>query len=521
MKYLAITIGPIYRTLTDVRRVRHLWGGSYLFSYLMKQIILETDRLAAPKKDALFERLLPKYDASKQFFAGVGRFPDRLFLRVLPSKEGQAHSALLSCLKNAVDKVCSINPSNGAQHHQQLNLDRYLQTFSLEMDIPAGENYVMPLNQALDCLEWQHKAGEVDYLNLTEYLDVALRSKFYQDAFDDHSIRFETLAEIGANDLLQNIDKGELDYFQFIKIYRDTIGTSEEPDFFKWLSEKDQSDKSHWRQYHKYFAIVHADGDNIGKALETFGHDDNKVRIFSERLFDFAGLTAIKIAAHGGLPVYAGGDDLLFFAPVMSQNDDHKISVFQICSELSSLFESSVVDPINFWGNTKPTLSFGINFSYYKYPMAEALTSSRLALNTAKSTVAKNCTSFYVQKHSGSNFKGILPNDMLQDEGLVIKMLSLYGTQQESVLNSVSFALESNQALLEEILTHNPAQLTCFFNNHFNEAIHKQEPFKSFLKNTRELMQALGQRSPIESVQNTVALLFFIQFINAKFREDA
>ncbi|MFW2427635.1 type III-B CRISPR-associated protein Cas10/Cmr2, partial [Aliarcobacter butzleri] len=41
MKYIALTIGPIYKTLKNSKKTRELWGGSYIFSYIMKQIILK------------------------------------------------------------------------------------------------------------------------------------------------------------------------------------------------------------------------------------------------------------------------------------------------------------------------------------------------------------------------------------------------------------------------------------------------------------------------------------------------
>ncbi len=41
MKYIALTIGPIYKTLSSAKKTRELWGGSYIFSYIMKQIISE------------------------------------------------------------------------------------------------------------------------------------------------------------------------------------------------------------------------------------------------------------------------------------------------------------------------------------------------------------------------------------------------------------------------------------------------------------------------------------------------
>ncbi len=39
MKYTAITIGPIIKSLSIAHKTRELWAASYLFSYLLKSII--------------------------------------------------------------------------------------------------------------------------------------------------------------------------------------------------------------------------------------------------------------------------------------------------------------------------------------------------------------------------------------------------------------------------------------------------------------------------------------------------
>jgi CRISPR-associated protein Cmr2 len=39
MNYLALTIGPIVETLSESKKTKELFAGSYLFSYIMKNIL--------------------------------------------------------------------------------------------------------------------------------------------------------------------------------------------------------------------------------------------------------------------------------------------------------------------------------------------------------------------------------------------------------------------------------------------------------------------------------------------------
>ena len=75
MKYTALTIGPIYKTLQSVKSAKAIWSASYMFSYLMKEIIKESKVLN-------INVLLPYFDAdllNKKNQTGL--FPDRLMIR--------------------------------------------------------------------------------------------------------------------------------------------------------------------------------------------------------------------------------------------------------------------------------------------------------------------------------------------------------------------------------------------------------------------------------------------------------
>lgn len=64
-----------------------------------------------------------------------------------------------------------------------------------------------------------------------------------------------------------------------------------------------------------YLAVLVADGDRMGKALAQLSSPDEH-RTFSARLAEFAKEAERVVAAHHGVLVYAGGDDVLAFLPV-------------------------------------------------------------------------------------------------------------------------------------------------------------------------------------------------------------
>jgi len=127
--------------------------------------------------------------------------------------------------------------------------------------------------------------------------------------------------------------------------------------------------------YKKYFCIVHADGDNMSRAIA----DRDNIEAVSKNLFEYAKESNRKIKEFGGQTIFAGGDDLLFFAPVMYEDK----SIFNLCEEISHDFE------MKFKGVA--TLSFGISEQYIKHPLYEAVETSRnLLFGRAKNEYKNN-----------------------------------------------------------------------------------------------------------------------------------
>lgn len=139
-----------------------------------------------------------------------------------------------------------------------------------------------------------------------------------------------------------------------------------------------------------YYAILVADGDSMGKAIErqkTFKeHQD-----LSRALDGFARSVRTTVERdHGGELVYAGGDDVLAFVPL------HK--AIDCARQLSKAFLSALSGfPAD--GDKTPTLSAGLGISHFMDPLRGALRLARKAEKLAK--VKRNSLAVIVDKRSG------------------------------------------------------------------------------------------------------------------------
>jgi CRISPR-associated protein Cmr2 len=115
-----------------------------------------------------------------------------------------------------------------------------------------------------------------------------------------------------------------------------------------------------------YLAVLAADGDKMGEAL---AHLDSakQHRDFSQRLAGFASAARqIVEAAHRGVLVYAGGDDVLAFVPV-----NHCLKCARALRE-------------QFQTLTDRTLSIGLAIAHYMEPLEDLLDFGRAAEKHAK-----------------------------------------------------------------------------------------------------------------------------------------
>ncbi|MEZ4885619.1 MAG: type III-B CRISPR-associated protein Cas10/Cmr2 [Chitinophagales bacterium] len=258
------------------------------------------------------------------------------------------------------------------------------------------------------------------------------------------------------------------------------------------------------KQHHKYICIVHADGDSVGAAIRKIGGDLAKYRLFSSALSDFSKRAAAIINDFSGKPIYVGGDDLLFFAPIRAERGN----IFELVEVLDECFDGFIRDFMQqnqMTFDVTPTLSFGVSMTYHKFPLfeAEKLAREVLLKKLAKGFEGrkgkKNALAFRVSKHSTSYFEAVLYKDKTKERQDEDKPKTSYEFFMQMVtqkqieidqLSSLSYKLRDNKALLYEI-ADKPERVDSFFTNFFNEAVHKASGGQSYIGWVKGLLKVL------------------------------
>ena len=581
-KYLALTLGPIYQTLLKPRRTREAWAASYVFSWIMKEIV---QRLLHPKAGPVIvareDFILPFFSAENGTFAeksGVGIWPDRLIVRakggefeqlkrivreVIEELARQTHEEFVRpdkarYLEREFGFVAPPDPGEIESHFQHYFRAAFLEVE--EKDLPAeGDSFVKQINFLLDHLELSAPLAALEPDYVTYLLRAVHRSFLIQNAFHSRW-NFESLIEVATSDL-RLVDANrytaivEADFEQ-----RDRKGRGEEQDLLDRLAEVPDFKKV-LSTYHRYIAIVHADGDQIGKLLGKLGADAAAVQAFSLDLFEF-GKAANRILAgdrhtakpasygYGAAPLYLGGDDLVFFAPVARRDPrtDRLETIFHLLSQLDQAFQQIFQKYAAL--DVRPTLSYGVSISYYKYPLQEALQVSRKLLAAVKQDKpefeTRNRIHFRLLKHSGQHFGGILDKNgkllyPLWFEVLNANLKTLNRKKQPTaaVLAGVAHKLDLIEPMIRAVIARDVAReaaasegqkvgdyaslLHPLFFNQFDEAVHrtgkKGEELHPFLIHVMEFIGASRLQTGTPDLDLTYALLRFIHFLNS--REDA
>ncbi len=448
--YLALTIGPIGKTIDKARSTRALWGASFVFSYLMRTICKSL-------KNKAF--VVPLVSDARMFtpHGGAGLFPDRL---IFIKETEQDLTDLYNAVNNALDVLCTDQVANAIseqirlenlQYHKSIpkqvtSIDlkeyfgSYLLLAAVEKEANAASNVLDLCNHALSLQEqWQPLPPDetVDYFYY--FLQAVQQTHLPEVAFGKETPkekrRFPSLIEIATAEFGKEDSATKSEYDAIVqksleetrKSFGDKLANKpkkqkdndEEDNLIKDLKRIEGIGKI-FRRRHKYIAIVKADGDNLGKTVERiYERFPDRINEVDQMLLEF-NLKAIEtIHAKGGRAVYLGGDDVLFFAPVKYGND----TVFDTVQTLNTAYNEQIAQLFSQFGekfnesNSKekrafvpPTLSFGVSISYYKYPIFEALHQAEHQLDKAKDMEkGKNSVAFNLLKHSGSQFGSRIP----------------------------------------------------------------------------------------------------------------
>jgi len=462
--YLAITIGPILKTLLQARKTRELWAASYLLSRLMEILC---DQLDPAGTKILIPRVSPTLKSKPLYGAGI--YPDRLFMDIghfslpldiapldPPGQRAAIEKKVQSLINKSVEKLAieclsSFDEKTLAQAGQFWH--SFFRIRWIIQELPTIENGALTLNLStyLDSMELEDtcffepppRNFFIELLDSDQFFEVALTKPLkdgkgsYKDIM---SGIYPSTSDIAAYELYQSYPD-EMKNLSF-----DPRKDAHEL-FYQQIEDNDTLGKAFY-PCHKYFCIVQADGDSIGEAIKSLDKASDYIR-FSEILSEYGQQAAEMINSFGGKPIYIGGDDLLFLAPVRSRQG----SVFKLIKKLDELFPKDKLHP-------DATLSFGLNITYYKYPLFEAIAEAYQILKTAKEYESatgqiKNAISFQFTKHSGSAYKAVYSKTFAHATAIAMEKFHKSSMRQSGgVVSSLIYKLDSLENLFKNLIEH-------------------------------------------------------------------
>ena len=614
-KYAAITIGPIYDTISLTSSPAGLWAASYLFSHISRrlcELIVEkglADGGGAEEKERNI--ISPFFSAGEELLKkknGIGLFHDRIVFK--PKAPEKVLEQLQELFKVVVEEISQAFYDGGKSPKgtggctfackEKLHewFKQYLQLHGVlfEVEGEGKENPLLKCSQYLDAMELEKTFPTVrcpisseSGTNASNPLNAlfegkeknALIRRIIRDSFSEGEWPFiinnagkadannvEALAEGGTSadgdkapgreGASPNNDKApgregaspnndEAPDKEGKPADDDKTpaegGVSADGDKMPTMKNiiVDSMEKLYKGQkIQSYYAIVQSDGDNFGKYIQNMLDP----RDFSKKCLDFCSQAAEKIQHYGGIPIYAGGDDLLFIAQPASPTCKGQ-TLLDLLGELKNLFETEFTEDAQ---GKQPTISFGVAICYYKYPLYEAFDESHAMLfEHAKKN--RNAAAISLQKRSGRAAKFVLEDfNNTQVTNQLIAMIKKH--VDENVLKSIQKHIWEQQSLFLEALSlyknhENDQALKNVFANAFDSEMHQEKSgdIDDALKLLKEIAKAdcgkwllavgepgapnthlSGEENGISSLQLLKvfdALLRFIKFYGEKADEEA
>lgn len=485
--YLAVTLGPIYRTSQQSKRTRMLWAGSYLFSHWMRRIV-ETLKVDGFEENILIPH--PKHFDSKSTL-GAGVYPDRCIVKATSKLDlGRFTSIVKTTVEDITTDITNhIQGTKLATNLPAINyekaklkqdLESYLQYSCIEMLIPEGDNILFTLYDQLDTLELRQQWPTYYPDVITHFLYRVNKGNSFltKEAFRGGKT-FESIVEIALRDL----ERKDHSKYESPAALLNTEEYEPEEEILDSVCMKANQKifGEDFRQFHKYVAVVYADGDGISNVLAQLGQKTQDLKKFSETLIDFNLAITSQINDYGGAGIYLGGEDILMFLPVVC---DEKC-FFDLTQIIDDCFTKQF-EPLITKINAKilderdkirmPTLSWGIAIQYYKHPIWDGLDTAHELMVKAKNESLhphKNTIGIALRKHSGQTMQAFIQKDLAESYEAIGDFFKAH-RQDERLLKSVTHKLRDPLfgAMLEAV-ADNEESLKHFFRNTFNESIHR------------------------------------------------
>lgn len=557
ISYLALTIGPIYKTIQRAKKTRELWAASFILSQFMREILLRLeDRKFGTALSPDVETL-----KSEETWHGAGIWNDNCFYSLNPEKVEElkitlpgliqeAKASTIAHIKLDYDRSKKKLPlpasalvtlfdqhfyCRAVLHEREVNNtdlepvllelgDLLASAEMLELAPQKHDNYVSEALFRAETVLGLYKLGFADddkvftHLQAGRRLPSLLEIATREFKKEDSKQAYNEVVEAVSTLYREQTERKDVptDPIQIRIAQEETSGTPDEDnailDILKKIKTPDN--KSVFKKRHKYVAIVQSDGDGISQLIRNFKDDDLKsMKAFSQQLMAFSKDAVGKIADYEGLPVYAGGDDLLFIAPLRNHKGEN---LFDLLRKIRQAFKDNPM-------LEKTSLSFGISVSYYKYPLGEALEEGRKQLfrvakklqydtlhpkhdgqTGSSESHKKNALSYRVLLHGGQAFGAVLQQSGPTWEAWE-KIMKNSGAADTAFLSGMVHRLERLEYLLEAACADGTAGY--FFRQHFNEA--KGEQQKQFVKNVQGLAEAIYREYSVLKIDADCQKEFF------------
>jgi CRISPR-associated protein, cmr2 family len=528
--YTAITIGPIGKTLDKARSVKSFWTASYLFSWIMRNLLTE---LSEGGFEVLSPALVGK-DVLGEISEKVGLYPDRLFAKgelkekKLEEVKGKIFGDLAGNFKEAfqnekkdieqkikkesnqkrkreleeIESRYSNAASKGEEYIREY-LKNYLSISCITVELDSDCGILEQLNNYLDTQELFKRASiqiDEDYMEL--FIEAPnnpfLKAYSTKRAFPSTS----EIAVLGWEKEPPKDEKGEVEYSQL-------------------------SSKPGFRNCYKYLAVIKADGDRFGTYIKTLKVDKeeeieedrekkNKLSRFTKSFSDFSVGVAKELKEPEAIPVYIGGDDLFLFTPVLGGNIEK--DVFHLIKKIDDLFIQRKI-------GIGLSMSYGVSVFYYKSPMSEAIHIAESMLEKAKGAT-RDAVAISIQKHSGQKIECLLPRKHSTDEAkrkgcLYEKIILLIRDFKGdgNMLNSLIYWIEEMyEILFIDEVTQSQERINAVFDNFFDEEIHKKN--KEFFDHLKDFIYSMHLSEDVPNKLSEKKLLHgilrYCQFVTAK-----
>lgn len=513
-QYIGITLGPIYETTQMTSSPAGLWAASSLFSWIAKELLenlcasdIPTDAFLSPAFSIAENGRLCLTSCEDIRKKGVGMLHDRIIYR------GDDLKTVNAAINAMLDKLAE-NLAEMSKHFTvqavRTWLKDYLHIYAVKKDIAMGENPILALGEVLDSLELEPGYVANEPVNYLQYL------------FESSTDAKNKNEQIHKSFLVRETDNWML--------IGGKNGIRDLLDIANSINGKVQ------KKWQQYYAVLQADGDNMGKILTRLGAEPDEakrnkgIREFSENCLKYCATAAQLVKDYGGMPIYAGGDDLLALVPIVGK--DNK-TLFGLISEISSAFQKQFKDEITNAKQTKsdvPAVSFGIAIQYVKSPLYEALGRAKEQLfENAKQASGKNALSLDLQKHSGQSLH-ILVSRMDDEETtsldklntMIEQLMTAASDKEDKVemfLSSAGYHIETFETLfIQAADSIDDTLMNNLFDNVFDNAGQKQYQ-DTYLADLKELAWQIcleGKRnSPtseekLQQLQAAIRLMHFM-----------